>query len=421
MPAQVATAGRAGGRFRHVFRRVTDGFEFHARGGDDDRGDLAVTVVTIRPPRVATIRAELTYPAYTGRAPVVQEGGSVEALENTAIRLEVSPLGEVASGRLLFQESGAQIELTPHEVEDDGGARRVFRAGFTAVKSDRYQVELVGHEGLRPPQGASYPIIVLPDAPPSGQLLLPQDDGLNLLLPNAVLPVRVLAKDDFSVRAIVAEITVGERQVPITRDMLAGAGPPRSQLVTTTLVALPGLLGDDTAVKEGESLSLLVRLADNRAPEPHETKLPGRTLHVVGLSDLERRIAGHFRRVRTEVERALELQHERQQALRPVLEQAGSIAPAELAALLTGLQVGQGRLQSMAARIHVDLMRSFNIHLFNPVDEGAQVAAALALFTETHSDLDDTRALVPEFYRALAAQRGSGRIPRSASTSTGSC
>lgn len=410
MPSQVATASRGNRRFRHVFRRITDGFEFHARGGDDDSGDLYVKVLTVRPPRVGTIRAALTYPEYTGRAPVVQEGGSIEALEGTAIQLEVSPLGEVAQGRLLFQESGASVDLADQEVEDDGGKRRVFRGAFTVAKSDRYHVELISQEGLRPPQSASYPIIVLPDAPPGGQILLPQDDGLNVLLPNAILPVRVLAKDDFNVKTVVAELTVGERQEPIRKDMVDPGGFARAQVVTTTLVPLPGLLGDDVAVKEGESITLLVRLSDNRAPTPHETKLPTRTLHVVGLSDLERRVAGHFRRVRNDVEKALDLQRERQEALTALQTQLPSVSTQDLAASLTGMQVAQGRLQSMTSRVHVELMRSFNVHLFNPMDESAQVAPALALFTATHNDLDDARALVPEFYRELAAQRNSGRM-----------
>jgi len=410
MPAQVATASRGNGRFRHVFRRVGDGFTFHARGGDDDRGDLEVTVVTIRPPRVGTIRAALTFPAYTGRTTVVQEGGSIEALEGTAVQLEVAPLGEVASGRLLFQESGAHVDLAPHDVEDDGGKRRVFRSAFTVTKSDRYQVELVSPEGLRTPQSASYPVVVLPDAPPSGQVLLPQDDGLNVLLPDAIMPVRVLAKDDFNLEGITADISIGERSEPVHRDLVDPAALSRPQLVTTTLVPLPGLLGPETTVKEGESITLVVRLKDNRAPEPHEVKLPNRTLHVVGLGDLERRITGHFRRVRSEVERALELQRERHEALVSLQQQAATLGSTDLAASLTALQVAQGRVQSMAERVHGELMRSFNLHLFNPVDDGAQVAPALTLFTQTHSDPDDTRALVPEFYRTLSAQRASGRL-----------
>ncbi|MEZ5963497.1 MAG: hypothetical protein R3F56_06595 [Planctomycetota bacterium] len=411
MPAQVATAARGGGRFRHVFRRVADTFEFHARGGDDDRGDLLVTVVTVRPPRVGTIRAALTYPEYTGKPPAVQEGGSIEALEGTAVQLEVAPLGDVASGRLVFQESGAQIDLIGQEVEDDGGRRSVFRGAFTASKSDRYRVDLVSREGLRTPQAASYPVIVLPDAPPGGQVLLPQDDGLNVLLPNAILPVRVLAKDDFDVKTMVAELTIGDRPEPVLRDLAAASRGGRTQLVATELVPLTGLLGPDVTVKEGETITLVVVVTDNRAPEPHATKLPNRSLHVVGLGDLERRIAGHFRRVRTDVEKALEQQRERHDALGILQGQLGSIGSADLAASLTGLQVAQGRLQSMAGRILGELMRSFNLHLFNPMDEGAQVGPALALFSETHAAADDPRALVPEFYRTLAAQRASGRMP----------
>lgn len=408
MPAQVATAARGGGRFRHVFRRVSDTFSFRAKGGDDDRGDLLVCVVTVRPPRVGTIRAALTFPEYTGRPSTMQEGGSIEALEGTAIALEVMPLGEVTVGQVQFQESGETLVLTQRTVEDDGGRRSVLSGAFTVRKSDRYQVDLSSREGLRGPQSATYPIIVLPDAPPGGQILAPQDDGLNVLLPDATLAVRVVVKDDFNVQKAVAEIAVGERPEPTRREL---AVPPlRSQSVLTALYPLRGLLSEGVTVKEGESITLVIKLTDNRAPDPHETKLPGRTLHVVGLSDLERRVAGHFRRVRTDVERTLDLQRERRERLTSLLQERAAMPAAELTATLTAMQVAQGRLQSMASRVHIELMRSFNLHLFNPMDEGAQVAPAIELFTQTHSNADDLRAFVPEFYRALASKRVSGGI-----------
>jgi len=408
MPAEVATAARPNGRFRHVFRRVTDGFRFHARGGDDDRGDLLVEVVTIRPPRVGTIRAALTYPEYTGKPPVVQEGGSIEAIEGSHVALEVLPLGEVASGRLQFQETGEVLELEQREVEDDGGRRTVLSGSFTVRKNDRYQVQLAGREGLRGPQAASYPIIVVPDAPPGGQLLWPQDDGLNVLIPGAILPLRAQVKDDFAVAEVVAELTVGDRSEPVRRTLALPAG--RTSAAVTELIPLRGLLGPDATVKEGDSITLAVHVTDNRAPEPQTTKLPSRTLHVVELGDMERRIAGHFRRVRAEVEKALELQIDRRERLGALLGDREGAPAAELAAALTALQVGQGRIQSMAGRIHAELMRSFNLHLFNPIDEGAQAQPAIELFAARHADPDDGRALVAEYYRDLAAQRESGRI-----------
>jgi hypothetical protein len=408
MPAQVATAARGGGRFRHVFRRVGDGFSFAAKGGDDDRGDLVVTVVTVRPPRVGTIRAALTYPEYTGRPPSVQEGGSIEALEGTAVVLEVAPLGEVTAGRLQFQESGESLELTPRTVADDGGKRSVLGGAFNVRKSDRYQIDLASKEGLRSPQTATYPIIAVPDAPPGGQILTPQDDGLNALLPEAILALRLIAKDDFAVAKVVAEITVGERDEPVRREL--AVPPARVQSVLGILLPLRGLLGDEVAVKEGESITVVVRLLDNRAPQAQETKLPGRTLHVVASNDLERRIAGHFRRVRTDVEKALELQRERRERLGGLLADRSAVPAAEATATLTALQVAQGRLQSMAGRIHAELMRSFNLHLLNPLDQGAQLGGVIDAFARAHGNPDDARPFVFEFYRTLAVQRDAGSV-----------
>lgn len=410
LPSQVTTAVRGGGRFRHVFRRVADSFEFHARGGDDDRGDLLVSVNAVRPARVGSIRAALQFPEYTSRAPAVQEGGAIEALEGTTVSLDVAPLGEVTGARLIFQESGEVVELTATRVEDDGGARTVYRGGFAVRKTDRYQVELLSNDGLRNPQGSSYPVIAVADAPPSGQILTPQDDGLNAVLPNGIVALRALVRDDFRLTSVSAEVLVGDRSTPVIRTLGSAAELQQAQAVLTSLHPLPGLLGDGVAVKEGESLTWNVVLIDNRAPEPRTTKLPARTLHVVGLGDLERRIAAHFRRVRTDVEKALELQEERRERLVALTGEIAKMTVQETNAALTAMQVAQGRIQSLGGRVHLELMRSFNVHLFNPMDDATPLAPFHERYATFHLASSDARPFLPEFYRELAVDRAAKRI-----------
>lgn len=420
LPSQVTTAVRGGGRFRHVFRRVADSFEFHARGGDDDRGDLLVSVNAVRPARVGSIRAALQFPEYTGRPPAVQEGGAIEALEGTAVSLDVAPLGEVTGARLIFQESGEVVELTATRVEDDGGARTVYRGGFAVRKTDRYQVELLSNDGLRNPQGSSYPVIAMADAPPSGQILTPQDDGLNAVLPNGIVALRALVRDDFRLTSVTAEVLIGDRTAPVIRTLGSAAELQQAQAVLTSLHPLPGLLdaggtaeggtSEGGTVKEGESLTWNVVLIDNRAPEPRTTKLPARTLHVVGLGDLERRIAAHFRRVRTDVEKALELQQERRERLVALTGEIAKMTVQETNAALTAMQVAQGRIQSLGGRVHLELMRSFNVHLFNPMDDATPLAPFHERYATFHRASNDARPFLPEFYRELSADKAAKRI-----------
>ena len=109
---------------------MTSDFAFRASGGDDDSGDLDVEVVTVQPPRVAGIRATISPPAYTGREPVVQSGGAIEALEGSAAALHVTATSEVARAALVFLESGREIELRAETVTDDAGTREVLTAAF---------------------------------------------------------------------------------------------------------------------------------------------------------------------------------------------------------------------------------------------------------------------------------------------------
>jgi hypothetical protein len=72
------------------------------------------------------------------------------------------------------------LDLTPIAVQDDGGERTAYRGTITVTRSDRYQVDLVGVEGLHNPHPGTYHIVASPDHPPVGQMLSPLDDELKI-------------------------------------------------------------------------------------------------------------------------------------------------------------------------------------------------------------------------------------------------
>ena len=213
LPPEVSMAQRPGERFRHVFRRVQGDFSFHARGGDDPRGDILVTVRTIDPPLVGTIETELTYPAYTGLPPASQRGGAVEALVGTDVRVVVRATTPVERAALHFLDSDAPLELTPVELVDDSGAGQTFEGRFTVTSMDRYQVELVHREGLTNPRPGTYPVVALEDHDPVGRVLLPAGDDVQVVLPTGRLPVRIEAKDDFGLALFAASCIYGRPSV----------------------------------------------------------------------------------------------------------------------------------------------------------------------------------------------------------------
>ncbi len=404
----IATAQRPGSRFRHVFRRVTSGFTFHARGGDDDRGDREVTVVTIHPPLVADVKAALTPPAYTKKALEVQSGGAIEALIGTQAKVSVRATTKVTSASLVFLESNKRVPLTAEEIVDDAGAATWLIGSFTVEQSDRYTVEMIGDGGLKNPNPGAYSISALQDYAPVGRWLSPDDESNTLLLPEAILCVRAEAKDDFGLLQGTLQIDAGQGRVT-QKDLLATAtsdAAQRNERVVMHLVELKELLPQQGA---SDGLALQIDLVDNKEPTPNTTQLPRRQVQIVDQAQLSAAIGRHFRSLREEAEQALDLQNDRRARLTDLM--ATSPRPsAATAQEITAIEVGQGRIQTASERMLRGAMRAFDMHLWNRLDPSPALPAVVAFYEQWHKEHAEPEPFSPAFYRDLAKARQAGSI-----------
>lgn len=424
MAPQLAMTARGQGRFRHVFRRVNGPLRFHARGGDDERGDHDVVVDVIRPPAVAAIRATVRPPAYTRREPFTVATGSIEAFEGSTVVLDVLPLppgedglGSARACKITFLESARTVDLAPVTVQDDGGTKNAFRTEFVVERSERYEVDLVGDQGLAAPHPSSYSLVAIPDYPPVGRVLLPADDNLNVVLAKGVLPIRAEARDDHGLVSARAIVTIGKAQTEVPVDLLTVAkdAPP---LRESWPCALLDLAGSPTESRKGplaalgDAIGVTVILRDGKPPDGTEAKLPGRALHVVGETDFARRVATHFRSIRDDVETALQLQQDRLDRTKEVLEDdgQGKLQGPALQTALVSLAAGQSRVQSNVEHVAAELMRSFCLHLFNRVDDSQHAARALELWLTWHKTEGKATVYDPAFFAMLAEERKSGRL-----------
>ncbi len=401
------TQPRPGGRFRHVFRRITQEFTFRARGGDDDAGDRLVVVRIVRPPLVAEIFAEVTPPAYTQRPVEIQSGGAIEALIGARIQLRVAATQSARSAELAFLESGLRLPLEFEQTADDAGSKEAWTGTFAVQQNDRYQVELVGSDGLASPNPGIYPVTALLDHAPVGRWLLPDDESNTLLLPDGVLCVRATVRDDFGLAAGELSVDLGQDQavrravLPPTKDQAA----PTSALLLE-LIEVRELLG---AQRQADGLSLQLLFRDNREPEPNATELPRRQVQIVDLAQLSAAIARQFRALREEAEQALDLQNDRRARLIDLLAE-DALSTAKATQELTAVEVGQGRILSAAERLVRGTMRAFDVHLWNRLDPSPNAAAVLELYRDWHRDNGDAQSFQPAFYRELAQRRATGQI-----------
>lgn len=389
---------RQSDRFRHVFRRIAADFSFHAAGGDDARGDRLVHVRTVRPPQVATLASKVTPPAYLQQAPSEQLGGAIEGLLGSAVRVQITTTEPVSSATVHFLEGGHDLPLAPVSVQDDSGVANAYFGDFLLERSDRYEVRLLSTTGLLNPKAGNYPISALQDHAPIGHWLLPEDENL-LLLPNALLVLRWQARDDFGLgkqqlRIDHAGTTQANREQLLPgKECLAHAFLPVQELLQAK-----GPTGND-------GLAITLLLDDNKAPQANQTELPRRLVQIVDGPQLAAAISKAFRTLREDAEQALAIQLDRKDRLQELL---AGVDQAQRSPLLTGVQVGQARVQSACQRLHLGLMRAFDQHLCNQLEPSPNGALALQRYCDFLRDSNRPLAHDPEYYRSLAASRRSG-------------
>ncbi|MCK5941123.1 MAG: hypothetical protein KAI24_04060, partial [Planctomycetes bacterium] len=281
--------------------------------------------------------------------------------------------------------------------------------------SDRYQIELVAENGLRNPNPGTYPMSALQDYAPVGRWLLPEDDTL-ALLPTGLLCLRVDARDDFGLTAVDLTIERGGEEVlqrPLLDTAASEGQPPKpvKRLLPTHLFEVRDLIA---GAEGGEGLFARLDLRDNKQPAAGTAELPRRIVQIVDPQQLASIIAKRFRRLREEVEQAKSIQVDRSGRLGDLIarQQEGEQPPsaAETAQILTGIEIGQGRIQSSIQRVHRGLMRAFDLHLWNRLETSQHAETVVQLFREHAGGLTEPVALDPDFYRDLTARRKAGTL-----------
>jgi hypothetical protein len=413
LPPTIAMSARSEKHFKYTFRRVSEGFHFYPTGGDDTDGRSRVEVFVLNPPRVEMVRSSIEYPAYTRRQPPpVQEGGSIEALIGSRVQFDVKATQDVVSAKIRMLESGLDIELQPIAAQGDGNGRPSYRGSILITRSDRYQVSLVGKEGLKNPHPGTYHIVATPDHPPVGKILTPLDDGLNVTLPDGIVPVRLLSRDDYGLTNITLTMQARENEDATVLSLFAATpdGDPVKRHVGLVFLdlALPEYRSRATV---GQSILLTAALTDNREPEAMVTSVGPRQVRVIGETDLLRRVSAHFRRIREDVEQNLKLLLDRTERLTDILDELDAGAALEKQQLsIAYVEVAQGRIRTAASRIHLELMRAFNFHLFNRMETSAHAVTVLELYKTFHEAATEPQSFFPAFYRDLSARRADGRL-----------
>ncbi|MEE8110238.1 MAG: DUF4175 family protein [bacterium] len=274
--SRVVEMAREGeGKFSHRTGPVRASFSYRAFIGSDSSEVQRLEAVP--PPAVGEIEVGYAYPSYARLKRKVRKGtGYVRALKGTEVALSLLTNKPVDSGRLVFQ-SGVEVPL---DLSDPVRPR----GRFIVMEKDAYRIFLRDRWGFENPDPVQYTVDVVPDLPPSVELLQPQGE-LTVNGPETFL-VRYIARDDFGLKDVrlVAEVSgVGRREIVTSKSDgasrwesvqyewdLRDLGLRPGAVVRARLVARD----NDTisGPKEGVSKTFVIRV---RSPEEEHKRVKG--------------------------------------------------------------------------------------------------------------------------------------------------
>ena len=177
------------GQFAYQMPSTQLSFRFQAYHGGNTSPIYDVRVVD--PPDIGKITLTLTPPDYTGLPKEVKEDGQIEALKGTVANFEVRATKQVKEGKIVLSQNN-QLLL---KVDEDRltGSLLVFYPGA-------YSFHLKDDLGFENPNPVQYPIRVVLDRYPEGEIVSPDRDLE--ISGNEILPVQYAVKDDFGISAV---------------------------------------------------------------------------------------------------------------------------------------------------------------------------------------------------------------------------
>lgn len=293
--------------FGFVFHEVPGSFQFWVTGGDHVDGEPRYTVRALVPPVIETVVADLVFPAATGLPPERREEGDIEVPVGTKVELTVRanlPLGSAA-----FVHPG---EPAPRVLAPDADGR-TLHVSLVAKESIDWRIDMESDEGAKSnPARCTRRLTCLPDPRPEVRMVLPTTRVFALA--DGRVPVRVTARDNYSLERVGLEIVPGRGRPPVEILLAAsggaGAGPEGSppgkrtnlrEVVAYRLLDLPALWPPEGRKSLPQEEEVLVRgiAADNGGSTASTEPV---AIQITDAAEMLRRLAQKQTRIREDLE-----------------------------------------------------------------------------------------------------------------------
>lgn len=205
-----------------VYRQenVTRPFAYRAIGGDHQTMPW-IELQVIEPPEVATLSAQLTYPAYTAWQPETTDD-HINTIAGTQLSFQVATTKRVRAATLCFEDS----RRIPAELNADGLGFRVPATGaepLVVEKSGAYWFELEDERGLVAGADTRYEMQVFEDIAPS--VTIEEPTANIFVMAGAEVPLSIAAKDDLALKEIKLHVLRSDKSAEGETEIALFAGP----------------------------------------------------------------------------------------------------------------------------------------------------------------------------------------------------
>ncbi|TAJ80066.1 hypothetical protein EPO44_18925, partial [bacterium] len=152
------------GKFSATIQELQKSLHYRALAGPFS--SPSYTIESVDPPEIGNLRITLYPPHYTGLPTQTIQGGNVEGIKGSTLRLEATSSKEVARGKILLDE-GRELPLKING--------RTLQGSLVLLQSQRYQILVEDALGFRN-SPISYEIRVRPDGFPVVEILRPTEE-----------------------------------------------------------------------------------------------------------------------------------------------------------------------------------------------------------------------------------------------------
>ncbi len=194
--------GLGRGKFSATIQEVRKSLHYRAVAGPFS--SPSYTIEAIDPPEIGNLKITLYPPDYTALPKQLFQGGNIEGIKGSTLRLEASSTKEIVKAKILLD---GRREV-PLKIEG-----RKLQGNLVLFQSQKYRILVEDPLGFRNTP-ISYEIRVRPDGLPTIEILRPTEDlEIN---GDETLPLEFSGRDDFGIQEITLVLRVGNREEKLT-------------------------------------------------------------------------------------------------------------------------------------------------------------------------------------------------------------